>query len=534
MLMSFGTFLRKVQSAFDRDEWMARLLGLSLYDGDPEERGLVLIQIDALSYRMLSKALEDDQMPFLKSLIDTKRYRLLSTYSGMPCCTPAVQAEIFWGVPGSIPSFQFLDKETHRIFTMHTPWDAAEMEERLAEKGRGLMEGGSCYSNIFTGGAAEPHFSVASLGLAPLFARRQTYVFVLAVLLHVFSLVRVAVLMLIEFCLAIVDFFRGITRGRDLWKEFKFVPSRAAMIILLREVIHIGVKMDIARGLPVIQCNFMGYHDTSHRRGATSRFARWTLRGIDYTIKRIARAAFRSRRRKYDVWIYSDHGQEDTVPYRKVRGSSIQEKISQALEEAARPSYRDVHDHQVRFLRRLGFRRKGTIKDLLPITIPPDQVVVTSLSQMVNVYIPVEMDLPARVRLAHELRQKTGPLTIFLPHDGNQVLVLPPEGEPYELREDPGRLFPPDHCALEQMVEDFIKSCCREDASQFILCGWQGKGKPYYTFTMENGSHGGVGPDEVSPFAILPFTVPLTPEQEKCLRPVELRQKAMELLGRTP
>lgn len=532
MLMSFYTFLRKMQQAFSRDEWLARLLGLSLYHGDPEDRGLVLIQIDALSHRLLTRALEDGQMPFLKSLIDSGRYRLLSTYSGMPCCTPAVQAELFYGVPGSIPSFQFLDRQTRRIFTMHTPWDASEMEKRLSEQGRGLMEGGSCYSNIFTGGAAEPHFSIASLGLAPIFARRQAYVFLLGVLLHVFSLLRIVALLVVEFFLAIIDFFRGITRGRDLWKELRFVPSRAAMIILLREIIYIGVRMDIARGLPIIQCNFMGYHDTSHRRGATSRFARWTLGGIDYTIKRIARAAFHNQRRRYDVWIYSDHGQEDTVPYRKVKGVAIQDKVAEILKEIAVPARRDVADHQVRFLRRMGFRKKGTIKDLLPIPVEENQVAVTSLSQVVSVYIPMEMGLEEKIHVATEIREKAGVPTIFIPHGSSQLLVLPPKGKPYELREHPRRLFPAGHCMLDRMVEDFIACCSREDAAQLILCGWGGKGKTYYTFMLENGSHGGVGPDETTPFALLPVSVPLADHEKQCLRPLDLRKKALEFLKR--
>ena len=534
MLMTFKTFLRRVPQFLNRDEWLARLLGLSLYEGDLEVRGLILIQIDALSYGLLRQALEQGRMPFVKSMLESGCWRLRPAYSGMPCCTPVVQAELFYGIPGAIPAFQFFDKASCRVFTMHVPWDAAEVEKRIAAGSRGLLEGGSCYSNVLTGGAAEPHFCVASLGLAPVFARRQAWVFLLAVLLHIFSFLRAMLYMVVELFLAIFDFFRGILSGHDFWKELTFIPSRAAVGILLREVIHIGVKMDIARGLPVIQCNFMGYHDQSHRRGAASRFALWTLRGIDYTIRRIARAGARGRRRKYDLWIYSDHGQEDTVPYSKAFGANIQENIARILQPKAGPTHRGKVDPRLRFLGRIGFRRKGMFKDLLPIPVPEDQVVITSLSQMANLYLPVEISMETKVELARLIREEAHVPTVLIPHDGCEVLVVPPDREPYELRLFPERLLPADHRRFEEMVTDFIAACNRKDAPQLICCGWEGPNKPYYTFTLEHGSHGGVGPRETSPFVILPDSVDLPDGEEQCPRPMALRKRAMELLGREP
>ena len=121
----------------------------------------------------------------------------------------------------------------------------------------------------------------------------------------------------------------GLIAGEDLWQELKFVPTRVGICILLRELVTIGASIDAARGLPVIHLNFLGYDEQAHRRGPNSAFAHWSLKGIDAAIKRIWNAAHRSSRRDYRVWIYSDHGQESTVPYPVVGGQTIHQAVAQ-------------------------------------------------------------------------------------------------------------------------------------------------------------------------------------------------------------
>ena len=45
--------------------------------------------------------------------------------------------------------------------------------------------------------------------------------------------------------------------------------------------------IDATRGLPVIYLDFVGYDEQSHRRGPSSRFAHWSLKGIDGAIGRL-------------------------------------------------------------------------------------------------------------------------------------------------------------------------------------------------------------------------------------------------------
>src|SRR5690606_25923797 len=82
--------------------------------------------------------------------------------------------------------------------------------------------------------------------------------------------------------LAIVDFFRGVIRGSELWPELKFIPSRVVVSIVLRELAVIGAGMDVTRGLPIVHLNLLGYDEQAHRRGPSSAFAHLALTGIDH------------------------------------------------------------------------------------------------------------------------------------------------------------------------------------------------------------------------------------------------------------
>ena len=71
----------------------------------------------------------------------------------------------------------------------------------------------------------------------------------------------------------------------------------------------------------------------AHRRGPDSRFALWTLRGIDRTVRRVWLAAHRSRHRDYRIWIYSDHGQERVRPWSIVHGEDVSDAIRRVWRE---------------------------------------------------------------------------------------------------------------------------------------------------------------------------------------------------------
>jgi hypothetical protein len=110
MLNFVETFVRRSRHRLSRSELLVRLLGLPKSKDVPSSRGLVLIQIDGLSRRQLEHAMARGNLPFLRQLMQKHKYRLDSLYSGLPSSTPAVTAELLYGVKGAVPAFSFFDR----------------------------------------------------------------------------------------------------------------------------------------------------------------------------------------------------------------------------------------------------------------------------------------------------------------------------------------------------------------------------------------------------------------------------------------
>jgi endonuclease/exonuclease/phosphatase family metal-dependent hydrolase len=211
---------------------------------------------------------------------------------------------------------------------MNDPATAARIEARLVREHDGLFRRGSSWSNIFAGEAEEPHLCASTAGLDMLLKALDPTRLLGLLLWHGWSVARVAGNLVAETVLAFRDFLRGTIAGRDFLAELRFVPTRVVVTAVMREIITAGAAIDCERGLPIIHLNYLGYDEHGHRRGPDSRFALWTLRGIDRSIRRVWLAAHRSPRRDYQVWIFSDHGQEATRPYPLVHGEDVRTAVA--------------------------------------------------------------------------------------------------------------------------------------------------------------------------------------------------------------
>src|SRR5690606_3458309 len=140
-------------------------------------------------------------------------------------------------------------------------------------------------------------FCGASVGLGDMWrtnAFRQIFLFIF---LHTPSFLRLLALLPLEFIIALGDAIRGISRGQGWKRELIFVFTRVFICVGLRELVTLGAKIDLARGLPIIHVNFLGYDEQAHRRGPDSAFAHWTLRGIDRAVRLLHHSARRSEGR---------------------------------------------------------------------------------------------------------------------------------------------------------------------------------------------------------------------------------------------
>ena len=108
-------------------------------------------------------------LPFLSGLLSRHKYRLHSLYSGLPSSTPAMTAELLYGVKCAVPAFSFYDRSDKKIVRMFEPHFAKALDQRLLAEGQPLLAGGSAYAGIYTGGAEETHFCASTMGLDDFF-----------------------------------------------------------------------------------------------------------------------------------------------------------------------------------------------------------------------------------------------------------------------------------------------------------------------------------------------------------------------------
>jgi len=482
-------------------EAAARTLGVAETAADGAAPGLVLIQIDGLPRRQLERAIESGRMPFLRRLLRREGFRLGTFYPGLPSTTPAVQGELFYGVRTAVPAFSFRERDDDKVTDLLDYDTGARIEKEISERAAGppLLAGGSAYCDIYSGGAAEPHFCVAALTHRALLARIRPWLWPGLSLLFLPTAIRVLFQMLGETAFALYEATQGTLRGQPAKSEFEFVKNRVFVGVAFREWMVAGAGIDTAQGLPVVHVNFLGYDEMSHRRGPDSAFAHRSLRGIDRAIRRIWRAAHRSHRREYDVWVYSDHGQERTTPYDVATGRPI----GDATEEIARR--------------------------LLPPG-PPDRprVATVAIGPIGHVYPEPPINAVDRLKLAEALAREAQIPATYAIDDRGDVRFWTTAGRSGRLPEDAASLLGDDHPQLSQVAEDLAALCRHEDAGQVVIGGWI-PDRPPISFVGENGAHAGPGTQETAGFTLLPPDAPVPAGD--CVRPTELREAALARLA---
>lgn len=515
MIAKIGVEIRKIKNWFNRSYWAIRLLRLSKSEKTSTAPGLVLIQIDGLSFNQYQRALKEKNLPFIRSLIRKQNYKEYEHYSGLPSNTPAVQGELFYGVKGCVPAFNFIDKKSGEPFVMFDPKNAIEIENSISRDGESLLKGGSSYSNIFKGGAEESHYCVAGGGYSRIFKIFNPVTWVLIVVFHLNIFFRTLILFIFEILIGIFDFIKGALAGKKIDIEFKYILARAVICVLLRELVVIGAKIDIARGLPIIHLNLVGYDEQSHWRGPSSKFAHWSLRGIDDAVRRIWKETKIAERRDYDIWIYSDHGQEDAVSYSEVTGRSLEEAVSKIFGEI---------DNSGIEKRRVRFSHEERVEHV------SSKVKALGMGPLVHIYPSEELTGEKMERVISELLGLAKIPVVLIPKEGREVEARTLKGK-FILPREAGEILGKDHPFLNEAALDLAALCHHPSAGKIIISG-ECAGEKNITFASESGCHAGYGPEETRGFALLPPDAPLNLQGRSYLRPLDIREAALRHLGR--
>ncbi|MCA9034861.1 MAG: endonuclease/exonuclease/phosphatase family protein [Planctomycetaceae bacterium] len=534
MLSRIGSTLRKLRRRFSRTQLLIRWLRLedAGEQNSNNQHGVVVLQLDGLSRKQFEAAICKHRLPFLKKMIDRGYFDRMSFYSGVPSTTPAVQAEVMYGVPCAVPSFQFLHRATGRIFRMFDMEAAsATIREQCAET-QPLLRGGASYSNLYSGGAEESACCAETTDVSRTLSDLNPLRAVVMLALYFVTLLRITLLTFAEVLVATFDMLKALFCRKDWRSEIRFVPARVLVSVIMREWVRIVVKLAMARGKPIIYANLLGYDEQSHRRGPDSYFAHWGLKGIDRTIEDIFHAAQREDTRDYEVIVFSDHGQEAATVYEFRHGQSIQTALKNAfsrllseMPEIYRPDdaqKASLLNQRTRHLMRTRRGRKATSD--LKLNEMAESVVVTAMGPLGHIYLPEGTSTDVRAELAQELVLKEHvPLVLY--RDSSGAFAGRNRRGLWNLPDDIISLVGPQNHFADEIATDLIRLCQHENAGDLIISGWDPESEPM-TFVQENGAHGSIGLQETRGFALIPQSIPVESRTasngEKYIRGIDL------------
>ena len=293
-----------------------------------EERGFVVIQIDALAHQDLLRAIEGGYAPRLRRLIERDGWELRRYPAGLPSATPAAQAAIFFGTKQDIPAFRFYEKTERRLIIGSKPADVQHIRDRLPESG--ILDGGSGYVNIYDGGADRAIFTLAAKKPQPFLQKMGGGRVALLMLLHPVRMLRMVFDSAVEYLREEVVRFWGQMRGEYTYYWWYLPFLHIGTNVVLRELQTLAVLLDIYTGVPAIYTTYNVYDEFAHHFGPGSRTAFSSVRALDRRIAHILRMLRRAPGRPYDLYILSDHGQTPSVPYRVRFGETLGETIENA------------------------------------------------------------------------------------------------------------------------------------------------------------------------------------------------------------
>jgi hypothetical protein len=511
-------------------------------------RGLIAIQIDALAYADLRRAMELGYTPTLSRLVNEDGFTLRRWFCGLPSATPYCQAGIFHGENGGIPAFRFYDKAARRVVTCNAPEGVQYIRDRI--QAPGALADGSSYVNLLDGDASTVAFTVATRERMSVYRRLGGTRMALLILLHPIRVARMLLQGVVEWLREEWERARGEWMGRVTHAEGIFPLLRMFTNVVVRELQTIAILLDVYLGVPVIYSTFMQYDELAHHFGSTSRFALSDLRRTDARIKEIERMALAAGGRGYDLVVLSDHGMTPSVSYRvrfsETLGTTVQRILDgdafktgempiQSLASFAQTSeYADVGARVVdsmagvtesqpirRTLRRIGnwVRSRYGLRELvLPEKYRVDArhgVVVTYSSCLALLYFADDEarltleDIARSARhavLYDALREHRG-IGLIAALDARGVHVQSMSGRAriidgvVELLEGTNPLAP---YGTDRLTVGAIESLVRQpNAGDLVLFGAY-DGYEIVSFDDQVGAHGSAGGDQVWPFLIAP------------------------------
>jgi Type I phosphodiesterase / nucleotide pyrophosphatase len=505
-------------------------------------RGLLVLQIDALAYADLRRAIRLGFCPTIRRLLTHEDFRLRRWFCGLPAATPYCQAGIFYGENTGIPAFRFYDKRERRVITCNAPEGVQYIRDRI--RAPGALAGGSSYVNLLDGDAATVAFTVATRERMSVYRRLGGTRMLLLMALHPIRIARMVLQAAVEWLREEWERAWGELSGRVTHTEGIFPFVRILSNVVVRELQTMAIVLDLYLGVPVIYSTYMQYDELAHHFGPTSRQALADLKRTDARITEVVRMMRNAAGRGYDLVMLSDHGMTPSVSYRVRFQETLGTTVAKLLSTLTNPllsvasyaedsEYADVGPQVLhaaaqvassdRLLRlRDWVRRHYGLRELL---VPEkykidarNDVVVTYSSCLAELYF-ADDDRALEYDDIHGDPRRSGLYAALLAHPGIGVIATRKDGA-IHLASRTGRAML-DRGTLTVIAGDdplasygsdalgirAVESLVRQpNGGDLVLFGAY-DGYEIISFDDQVGAHGSIGGDQVFPFLITPASL---------------------------
>ena len=291
---------------------------------------------------------------------------------------------------------------------------------------------------------------------------------------------------------------------------------RAAMCVIVRDLIVYGVLTDMMAGRPAIYATFSSYDEVAHHSGLERADTMEALRKLDQQFGRIDRARPYASR-PYEIVVLSDHGQTQGATFKQRNGYGLDELVERSVEagDVAGVAGGDEQHQMVGLAIGEATGRPGKQKKRAKNDVSDRQVVVLGSGNLGLVYLMEEQRRLTREEI-DERHPRLIPALRAHPHVGwllarsadRGAVAIGPRGEHYleENRiegEDPLAHFSP--TAPQHLL--------RTDGFPHVADLMVGS---FYDPELDEGCafeelisfHGGIGGPQTQPFILAPVMLP--------------------------
>jgi len=292
--------------------------------------GIVFLEIDGLALPVLQRAIRNGSAPTMGRWLQDGSHHLVEWETDLSSQTGASQAGILLGSNEDIPAFRWVEKENATLMVCSAPADCEEIERRH-RSGRGLLtDGGASRGNLLSGEADHVILTASRSE-----AERRSNPGYRAFYSNGFNVLRSLVLFFWEVALEISAALRASRRDvRPRGHRGGYYPLlRAALCVVVRDLIVYGVLTDMMKGRPAVYATFSSYDEVAHHSGLERSDTMEALRKLDEQFARIDRAR-RYAARPYEIVVLSDHGQTQGATFKQRNGYGLEELVQRSVEQA--------------------------------------------------------------------------------------------------------------------------------------------------------------------------------------------------------